>query len=61
LIFFCNSGDEQDAQFLVAVSDGRVELGEHKLEDVMAVRRAGRERMRLIIDIAATFAPAAAA
>ena len=56
LVFFCNSGDEQDAQLLAAVADGSVDLGEHKLADVMTVRRQGRERMKALVDIAATFA-----
>ena len=56
LVFFSNSGDEQDAQFLAAVMEGKVELGEHRLEDVMAVRRGGRERMKAYVDMASGYA-----
>jgi hypothetical protein len=36
---------------LAAVAEGRVDLGEMKLEDVMLVRRQGRERMSQIVDM----------
>jgi len=52
MVFFVKSADQQDAEFLAAVVDGRIQLGEHKLEDVMAVRRQGRERMSTIVDLA---------
>jgi hypothetical protein len=33
-----------------------VQLGEHKLEDVMAVRRGGRDRMKAYVDMATGYA-----
>ena len=36
---------------MAAVAEGRVDLGEMKLEDVMLVRRQGRERMSQIVDM----------
>ena len=47
----CGPTDEQDAGFLAAHAEGRIDLGEMKLEDVMLVRRQGRERMSQIVDI----------
>ena len=51
MVFFVKSSDERDASFLAAVAEGQVDLGEMKLEDVMLVRRQGRERMSQIVDM----------
>ena len=56
MVFFLKSADEQDAGLLAAVAEGRVDLGDMKLEDVMLVRRQGRDRMSAIVDMAAAFA-----
>jgi hypothetical protein len=53
MVFFLKSADEQDAGLLAAVAEGRVDLGDMKLEDVMLVRRQGRDRMSAIVDMAA--------
>ncbi len=51
MVYFVKSSDERDAGFLAAVAEGQVDLGEMKLEDVMLVRRQGRERMQQIVDM----------
>jgi len=56
IVAFCNDRDEDDARFLAAVVEGRLDLGTHALEDVMTVRRAGRSRMKALVDIASCFA-----
>jgi hypothetical protein len=53
MVFFLKSADEQDAGLVAAVAEGRVDLGDMKLEDVMLVRRQGRDRMSAIVDMAA--------
>jgi hypothetical protein len=52
MVFFLQSADEQDAGLLAAVAEGRVDLGDMKLEEVMLVRRQGRDRMSAIVDLA---------
>ena len=46
------SADQQDAAFLAAVAEGRVDLGDMKLEEVMLIRRQGRDRMDAIVNMA---------
>ena len=55
MVFFVKSSDERDAAFLAAVAEGKVDLGDMKLEDVMLVRRQGRERMSQIVDMITGF------
>ncbi len=46
------SADEQDAGLVAAVAEGRVDLGDMKLEEVMLIRRQGRDRMNAIVELA---------
>lgn len=52
LMFFIRSADEQDAALLKGVAEGEVDLGEMKLEEVMAIRRSGVQRMQKILEMA---------
>ena len=56
IIHFCNSADEQDAEFVAAVAEGRLDLQGTPLADVMAARRQGRTRMAAIADMATNMA-----
>ena len=60
MVFFVKSSDERDASFLAAVAEGQVDLGDMKLEDVMLVRRQGRERMSQIVDMVGGYGKPAA-
>lgn len=37
---------------MAAVAEGRVDLGDMKLEEVMLIRRQGRDRMNAIVELA---------
>lgn len=50
MVYFVQSSDERDAGFLAAVAEG-LDLGGEKLEDIMLVRRQGRDRMSQIVDM----------
>lgn len=55
MVFFLKSADEQDAGLLAAYAEGRVDIGDMTIQEVMEIRRAGRARMSAIVDMAASF------
>lgn len=55
LAAFVSSGDEQDALFVEAISNGSADLGDRSLEETMELRRVGRERMQGMLALAIGF------
>jgi len=56
LVFFTESGAEQDAAFVAAYGEGRVDLGGMSLAQAMEQRAEGRARMKSLVDLASGFA-----